>query len=292
MIGRSVVVGVDKSPESRDAALLGRTLATAAKGSLHLVTAVSDPLTDVAAVRMGLDADRLHKSLQERARSSTEANLGDLFDARELAEILTVRLGRPEHVLSEAGEELDADVFVLGGRRHRPPTSWIQRGTAHHLLRTRDRPVLVTGPDGPEIDRVLVAVDLSFAAEPTIAAATTLADLLDADAEALHVVGYSDPPEGWDPGLDVESIHDDAETLAAQKIWPLLPEAAPHHILRGAPVPTIRAAAEAEGSTLLVLGAQGRGRIHRLLLGSTTEALLGLLPSSLAVIPIAPPLDD
>lgn len=292
MIGTSVVVGVDDSSAARDAAVLGRTLARAAGGTLHLVTAVSDPLADVAAVRHRLDVDRLHALLVERARETSEANLRDTFDPPHLAEILRVRLGRPEHVLEETGRRVGASIFVVGGRHHDPSGSWIRRGTAHHLLRTWDRPVLVTGPGAPTIGRVLAAVDLSAAARPTIGAGTDLAELLDAELEVLHVAGYADPPEGWDPGLEVDSLQEGAENVLAGEIWPLLPDGARCRVERGAPLPTIREAAREDGSTLLVVGAQGRGRIHRLLLGSTTEALLAELPCSLAVIPVPPPPGD
>lgn len=293
MTGTSVVVGVDDSPESKDAALLGRRLAAAANGSLHLVTAVNDPLSDVAAVRLRLDVDRLHALLLERARQSTESRLRDAFEPGQLAEILTARLGRPEHVLAERGREVDADLFVVGGRHHDPPGSWIRRGTAHHLLRTGDRPVLVTGPGAPAIERVLVAIDLSFAARPTIGAAVYLAKLLGARLEGLHVAGGgADLPEDWESGFDVDSLHDDAEHVLAEELWPFLPEGAPYRVERGDPVSTIRAAAREDGATLLVLGAQGRGMLHRLLLGSTTETFLAELPCSLAIVPVSPAPDS
>ena len=50
-IGRTVVVGVDGSPGATDAAVLGRRLAEAAGGSVHLVTAALQVLVEVAATR-------------------------------------------------------------------------------------------------------------------------------------------------------------------------------------------------------------------------------------------------
>jgi len=285
MIGRSVVVGVDDSREARDAAVLGRRLADAAGAPLHLVSAVSDPLADATASRLRLDVDALHDALIAGTRDGIEKHLSDDFETGSLDEILAVRIGRPERVLEIFAEEVDAGLFVLGGRRHRGAASWLRRGTAHHLLRAGRRPVLVTGPNGPRVDRVLAAVDLSPAAEPTLDAARELADLLDVGLGALHVVALPRLPPGWELGVDRERLLESLEERARRELWPLLPDEASRTIVRGDLVPAIRRVAEEEPPALLVLGARGRGRIDRLLLGSTTEAFLTDVPVSLMIVP-------
>ena len=284
----AIVAGVDDSPEARDAALLGRSLARAASAELHLVSAVDDPLADMVAVRLRLDVDRLHRSLIRNARAAVVSNLSPAFPPEELDRRLSIRIGRPEHVLREVGRETQADLFVVGGGRGGSAGRWIRRGTAHHLLRSRDCPVLVTGPGAPDIARVVVAVDVSFAARPTIAAARGFAELLGVPLHGLHVAGHRDFPAGWDPVVNLGPVYDEMERRVADEIWPLLPDDAPREVRRGAPIPAIREAAALGGPSLLVLGAQGRGRVDRLLLGSTTEALLHLPPCSLAIVPVTP----
>ena len=55
MKGRPILVGVDDSEPSRDAAVLGFRVARAAASPLHLVTATLDALAEVTAARLGLD---------------------------------------------------------------------------------------------------------------------------------------------------------------------------------------------------------------------------------------------
>ena len=69
------------------------------------------------------------------------------------------------------------------------------------------------------------------------------------------------------------------------QLWANLPERAERVLVRGQTSAVLKAMAEEHPGTLLVLGAQGRGWMDRLLIGSTTESLLSALPSSLAVIP-------
>ena len=291
MVGTSVVVGVDGTPEARDAAALGQRIALATGRSLHLITAAADLLADVALIRLGLDINGMHEALLESARSSVEANLKELFEADELAKVLTVRIGRPEHVLVEYGREVDADLFVLGGRHHAAPASWFRRGTAHHILRVGECPLLITGPHGPEVERVLVAVDISFAAEPTINTARELAEILGVGLEAVHVIASPGVPGEWGTDVDPGALVEAGEEQVSRELWPLLPPGTPTSTLHGETVQSIQRAAEKGSSALLVVGAQGRGRIDRLLLGSTTEALLADLSSSLAIVPVRPPSD-
>lgn len=285
MVGKAVVVGVNGSVESRDAAILGRRIAVAAGGALHLVTATQDPLTDVAATKLRLDVAALHEAEIAAARKAVRNSLAGDFRTDELSDLLVARLGRPEHVLAEVGLEAGADLFVLGGKRHDRATSWIRRGTAHHLLRVSESPVLATGPRGPDVERVLVALDLSSAAGPTLRVATDLAELLEAPLEAVHVVNRPTFLGGQDSGIDLEEYLDAGEEAARRRLWPMLPDGAARTMLRGEPVDAIAQAAADGSPALLVLGARGRGGIHRLLLGSTTEALLARLPSSLAIVP-------
>jgi nucleotide-binding universal stress UspA family protein len=287
-IGQNIVVGVDGSPEARDAALLGRRLTEAAAGSLHLVTAASQVLFEVAATRAGLETGPIRDALLAAAEAKAAESLQSDFTAEELSPMLTARLGRPEHVLAEAGREVGADSFVLGGHDRGRATSWLRRGTAHHLLRVCDQPVVVTGPDGPRVERVLAAVDRSFAAAPTIAVARRLAELLDASLQGVHVVTEPSVPPGFALDFDLgDSLRVEQEKTEAH-LRALLPEDSSLTVVRGEVAPSLRSVLEGGPPTLLVLGAQGRGWVHRLILGSTTETLLAELPSSLVIVPSSP----
>ncbi|HSH75326.1 MAG TPA: universal stress protein [Longimicrobiales bacterium] len=288
MIGRSIVVGVDGSDEASDAAALGNRLAIGAGGALHCVLAVSDPIADVAAARLSIDADQLHEELVAEKRRKVAERLSRVLGERKAAETLTARLGRPEHVLAEIGREVDADLFVIGGRRSPAGRPRLRRGTARHLMRTGEAPVLLTGPAGPHVDRVLAAVDLSFAAPPILRVATELASLLGVRLEGLHVSTLPSMPGEWKPALDASAVLEASAERAERLLWSSLPEGATGATVPGAAVPEILRVAGQVPHTLLVLGAQGHGWVHRLLLGSTAESLLDALPCSLAMIPVRP----
>ncbi|MDH3207134.1 MAG: universal stress protein [Gemmatimonadota bacterium] len=285
MIGRSVVVGVDTSDEARAAALLGRILAESAGGALHLVAATTHALLDVLGTRAGVDVERLHEGLISAAAEKVKQRLQDDFSPDELERSLSARLGRPEHVLAECGREHSADLFVVGGRRHRAPAVWIHRGTAHHLLRTTDQTVVIAGPDGPQIDRVLVSVDRSDIADRAIEVALEFSELLGVPIEAIHVVPHPTLPRGLDLGINTSTWIRQEEDEAHRDLRSRLPAGVDLRVLHGEVEETIRRASEGGPPTLLVLGAHGKGRVHRMLLGSTTEALLSDPPTSMAIIP-------
>lgn len=288
-IGASVLVGVDGSAEASEAAVLSRELARAAGGSLRLVTAAEQVIAEVVAIRSGIPTDRLHEALLDAAREQARRALAQDFTPDELDTALIARLGRPEHVMVEMAREVSADLLVVGGRRHGAPAAWFDRGTAHHLLRVCDAPVLVTGPGAHDIERVIAAVDLSFAAASAIGVGTRLASLLEVPFEVLHVVARARlqlSPDVY-AHVDSEDVARREAEHAEGALRELLPEGVRRTIVRGDVVTSIRHAV-GERPSLLVLGAQGRGWIDRLLLGSTTENLLSSLPCSLVIVPSTP----
>ena len=289
MLGNSLLVGVANTPEARDAAALGLRIRAVSEGELHWVTAATDVLANVSAVRRRLDVDRLHQALIEGATLEVTTALHGLVDEKELAQLLVTRLGRPEHVLEAYSREVNADLIVLGGRVRSPTQMLPRRRVARHLLRAGELPILIARAGSGDFDRVLVAVDSSQAASPTIRAAAELAHLLQVGLEALHVSPELPPFPESEQAVDRRELESDQEEQVERELWPLLPSGTPRRIVRGLPVPEICAAAAEGASTLLVVGAQGRGWISRLLLGSTTEALLSALPSSLMVVPTLAP---
>jgi nucleotide-binding universal stress UspA family protein len=263
-------------------------MAAAAGGSLHLVAAASQVLVEVAGTRAGLDVDRLQRALLEAARKKAAESLKGDFGEDELERTLITRLGRPEHVLAEIGRELGADGFVLGGRPGSGPVLGLRRGTASHLLRVCKAPVILTGRQGSAVERVIAAVDRSFAARATIEAAHRAAVLLGVPLGVVHVVARPAVPSGLVLDFDLDAAVRSAAEEVEEDLRGLLPNGVELTVLRGEVEPSLVRAAESGPPALLALGAQGRGWVHRLILGSTTEALLAELPSSLLVVPSAP----
>lgn len=286
-LGRSVLVGVDGSDESREAALLGQRLAEGAAGSLRLVTAASHAWVEAAATRGGLSPEKLEEGLVRAATAKVLAPLRGDFPRAELDE-LVVRLGTPEKVLSQAAEELGADVMILGGRRARGPAPRLRRRIARRLLHLCDIPVVVAGPEGSRIGRILVAVDRSRAAQQPLRVARRLGELLGVPVSAIHVVDLPTFPPGLELDLDPDDLARREAASAQAELVSLAPEDVEVSVVVGDVVESLMAAVRSNPATALVLGAQGRGAVHRLVLGSVTEALLAELPCTVVAVPSWP----
>jgi nucleotide-binding universal stress UspA family protein len=286
--GRPILVGVDDSEASRDAAVLGMRLARAAGGPLHLVTATLDVLAEVTAARVGLDPRPLERALETQGLAAVRARLRGSVPDEVLDRALTARTGRPERTLVDAATELGAGATVIGGKSRRGLSLWFRRGTAHHLLRRLDLPLFVSGPRSARIARVVVAVDLSFAAAIAISAAEEIANLLDVPLEAMHVIDdtlyASRPPLP----IDRERFADGTIERLETEIWPLLATGRKRSNPIGSVVEIVSDTVRRGPAALLVLGTHGAGWVDRLLLGSTTEELLAKLPASLLIVPSVP----
>jgi nucleotide-binding universal stress UspA family protein len=163
---------------------------------------------------------------------------------------------------------------------------WVGGSTALNVARTTEVPLLVTTGARAPFRRVLVAVDLSEAARPTLAVAQRFAALFDAELRALNVI---EPlpviPEVSQPA-DVEPYYAMSEELVGRDIWPLLGGSREHPVVRrGLAVETIRRETADWSADLLVVGSHGKGWAERLLVGSVTERLLNELPTALLVVP-------
>jgi nucleotide-binding universal stress UspA family protein len=287
--GRPILVGVDDSEASRDAAALGLRVARAADGSLRLVTATLDALAEVTAARLGFDARPLEEALERQGAAAVRTTLRGSVPDEVLDRALAARTGRPERVLVDEATELGAGAIVIGGKSRRGLSLWFRRGTAHHLLRRLDLPLFVSGPRSARIARVVVAVDLSFAAAIAISAAEEIASLLDVPLEALHVIDdtlyASRPPLPIDRDRFLDGTIERLET----EVWPLLAPERKRSNPIGSVVEIVGDTVRRGPAALLVLGTHGAGWVDRLLLGSVTEELLARLPASLLIVPSVPP---
>lgn len=281
----TVVVGVDGSEEAHSAAQLGRRIARRSDGVLHLVTAAEDPSGYATLSGTAMDVTALDDAIREDAWRHAAEGLSGLFSTETLEDLLKVGLGQAEAVVAERGREVDADLFVLGGHRRGTVESWFHRSTTRHLIRVGDRPVLVTGPAGHDVSRVLAALDFGPLASRTMHLAVDLARLLNVPLEAVHVVQERDFPDSREVMLALQSLVEAEERTAHEELGELVPEGSGWNVLRGRPATILDDLAAADPATLLVMGAHGRGWMERLLVGSTTSHILRALPSSILVVP-------
>ena len=279
------VVGVDGSPESAWAAAVAGDAAQAAGTTCHLVHATRDVWSALALAEMPEHAQEFGESLVAEARERVQHGLWGVVPP-QLVESLVIRAGRAPAVFRQVAAELDAGLVVLGGKHHSMLGRWLAGSTSLNVVRTADVPVLVTGTSRTPIRRVLVAVDLSAAARPTIEMAQRAATLFGAELRAISAL---EPlpiiPEA--PNYDLSAYYAMVEDHLARDIWPFVTMASAEKVTRyGMPVEVLLREAAEWRADLLVVGSHGKGWVDRLLIGSVTERLLNQLPTSLLVVPV------
>lgn len=279
MSWQPIVVGVDTSPEAADAALFAVAAAQRAVTSCHLVHATSG---SVHAPRR----DRYpYTRRYEQAGTQLAAALGNRVPAAVL-ETLAVHQGRPAAVLNDAVAAFGAELVVLGGKHHSTLGRWLGGSTSVSVARTTLVPLLVTVRE-PVIGRVLVAVDQSGAARPTLAAAQRYATLFGAELRALSVI---EPlPALLDmPQPDAAENYRLLEETVMRDIWPQIrTPGVVTQVRHGPALETILGETAEWRADLLVVGSHGKGSVTRMLVGSVTERLINHLPTSLLVVPAA-----
>src|SRR5574341_1342386 len=187
MSGQPIVVGVDGSPESAAAATAGWMLAQAMGVDCRLVHVTRDVRSSLEMAGAGVSLDALELAMLRRARNEILTSLGNSVPPSVLQQLL-VRPGRVAAVLNDVVTERGAQMLVLGGKHHSALGRWLGGSTVQEVVRRLNVPLLVTTGELRPRPRVMVAVDVSYAAKPTIEQATTFAQLLGGPLHALHVV--------------------------------------------------------------------------------------------------------
>lgn len=283
MSWKPIVVGVDASPEAAWAATAGAALAKTGGTTCHLVHASRG----VPAVALGELPERmedLEAAQLAHARDQIERRLRGVVPAA-MVDQLVVRVGRAARVLKDIVQETGAGLVILGGKHHSTLDRWLAGSTGFDVARTTDVPLLVTVSPRTPIRRVLAAVDVSGAAQPTIAAAERFAL---AQGAELRVMSVLEPlpvlPEA--SSYPTTEFYNMLEEQVTREIWPLVKALGAEKVVRyGVPVDRIIEEAAAWEADLLVVASHGKGWLDRLLIGSVTERLLNQLPTSLLVLP-------
>lgn len=289
MTGQPIVVGIDGSPEAAAAASTGWRLAQAAGVGCRIVHATRDVRASLEMAGRGVSLDALELAMFARARIDVETALRDRVPA-QVVEQVRVRPGRTTAVLDAVIAETDAQILVLGGKHHSALGRWLGGSTVQHMVRRINIPLLVTAGELCSRPRVLVAVDDSYAAKPTVERATAFAQLLGGPLHALHVI----EPAITVPEVVLRGKPSDYEAWSRERvesdIWPLLPVPDQHKVIRrGEAARTIVEEATAWRADVIVVGSHGKKWLDRLLIGSVTEELLNDLPAAVLVIPVPAP---
>ncbi|HXV85545.1 MAG TPA: universal stress protein [Gemmatimonadales bacterium] len=286
---KSIVAGVDASPQGTLAAQVAVRVAEAAAVPRWLVHGSRLSFDPPVGVSFLTDVERLVEQQLDAARQAVTAALRDRVPAQDLA-ALEVRFGPPAGVIVEIAHERKAGLMVVGGKHHGALARWTGGSTALNLVRCTDTPLLVAGPYTGAFRRILLAVDLSHALQPTFQTAMRFARLFDAGVRVVHVVEPLPALAELPVTLSDESLYADSEEQLHRSLEPLTENVAVDTaVLRGPAAPTVAQHAESWKADLVVVGSHGKGWMHRLLVGSVTEQLLERMPASLLVVPVPAP---
>lgn len=198
---RPIVCGIDFSPESRRALECATALASRLGCPLHLVSAVEPLLTEAARLRnqLGPFTDQIVSDLRAFMGTSPLAPGRVSFESPA---------GEPAPVLIAAATRIDARLIVVGTRGWGQVARLFLGSTTLRLLRTTERPVLVTDLDGSAdvagaapggaVSRVVCGVDFSAGSLAAIDVAARLAADLRVGVTLVHAVPPTTVPVGWD----------------------------------------------------------------------------------------------
>ena len=267
-----ILVGVDGSRASLRAAALAWRIAEQAGRRCHLIYAVPELRTasHIPDVWRGARSSGF-RVVDPRARGKVVRALRNVLP-RALADTVDARPGQAPLVIADAAQRLRAGLIVVGGAPN------ARARTAQYLVRRGSWSVMVVRTGSP-IRRILAAVDGSAASQTALRAGEAYARLLGASVRAVHIMEAPNDTERRGLGRLERSQEALSRFLAR--------EGSVQGSVRRASTASegLISAAAKWRADLVIVAARRRGRLDRLLLGSTTERLITDLPSSLLVVP-------
>jgi nucleotide-binding universal stress UspA family protein len=288
--GGRVVVGVDGSPSSMQAAVHGAECARRRGVGLLLVHLTPHGSGDEARPmagrevqeRFGRSADRLVQAAADHVRETT--GFADV----------TASVVEDHPVDGLLALSLDAALLVTGRRGTGGLPGLILGSTAGALVQHARCPVIAL-PDESEVDAaapsVVVGVEGRPGDEQVLAFAVAEAAARSVVLRAVHA--WRDVPlesalGGFGPLVDWSAVEEQERALLAEAVAPWRTEAPDvrieEEVLRDGPATALLGASA--GAELLVVGHRHRSRLARL--GSTTHGVLHRAAAPIAVVPILP----
>lgn len=283
MTWKTILVGVDPSPAAARAAQVGLKIAAAAEAECRLVHATRDAWSAVSDSGLLEQAAAFRAAALHEVRARIETALSGSVPWETLHG-LEVREGWAPAALDDEARATGAELLVLGAKHHSVLGRWLGGSTVHNVARMMRTPMLVVGAPPAAIRRILVSVDASAAAKPTLEFAQRFADLFDAELRVLHVIEPLPILPETPPAVSPNAYDRFLEEECEQKIWPLVTPDAEKVTRRAVADTGIAAEAQAWNADVVVVGSHGKGFVERMLVGSVTERLLNQLPAPLLLV--------
>lgn len=296
-----LLFATDGSVQAADAAHFINMLALPAGTQIHVVAVVSSPTITLAPTPDGISGGW---GVMEQIRGEEEEYLQKaLADCaaslrREGVTVTTsLRHGASAHEILTAGDEVKADLLVVGSRGLTGLDSFLLGSVARNVAKHSRRPVLVTHGPRNGIREVVAGVDESEHAAHALSFLSQLPLPVASRITVVHALRPYDPFPGFFP-TDREEYQDTVEKVRRQQVAEaeeLVTRSA--ETLRGSdrsvdtavregdPASEVLALAAERGADLIVVGARGVSAIEGLLVGSVADRLLKACPCSVLIVP-------
>lgn len=238
----------------------------------------------------------IEATLQRTAASALAADIAPHADG-------TLRIVEAQRRAPFAGEailgyaeEIGADLIVMGTHGRRGLSHLLLGSVANEVVRRAACPVMTVRAQEPgvhlrAIERILVPLDFSGAADAALGAARDLAAAWTAGLDLLHVVEEAVMPAFYAVGVtSLLQLNPEIRTRSQAEMERRLAHLGgasvrvTTHVREGKVAHEIVAFAEEHGSDLIVLATAGRTGVERLLLGSVAEKVVRLAPCAVLVV--------
>lgn len=242
-----------------------------------------------------IDHLNVKKTVEDNAAEALQKLAGRIKDTG--IDVRTViRIGRSWEELTREAIEGAHDCVVVGTRERGKASRMLFGSTAQKLIRFCPCPVWIVKPaEIRAIREVLVASDLSEAAQTAVQTAVRVAGALNAKLFLVHSLEFPFETYLRTAGVSEEEVvkyratlHKEAnEKLQAQIAATdarTLTQGVQIHVLEGTPDDAIPDFVDKHEVDVVVIGTQGRSGISGVLLGNTAERLLPHLHASLVAV--------
>jgi nucleotide-binding universal stress UspA family protein len=286
----TILIGVDDSTRSEDAAAFGRRLAGATSG--RVVVACAFPYSEVPSRASNL----VYRDALRADASATARRMSDELSIIPIERIHTTTVANPSpaHALHDVAEAEQAAIVVVRSTHSGRAGRVLPGATAERLLHGAPCPVAVV-PDGyrtiadPAIRRIGVAYDGSKESEAAVRGAAEIALALDAELQIIGVVAadlYGAPALMGGPSTTV--LREDIERAVQVGLDAIVDDAP-----AGARATSVRLAGDPAEQLigysaeldLLVVGSRGYGPLHAVLVGGVSGRVVRAAHCPVIVVP-------
>jgi nucleotide-binding universal stress UspA family protein len=280
-----ILLATDGSEDARLAARAAANLSDRAGAELHIVHAWQSVPHPV------IDPDEY----EEEARRLLGVQTEFVSDAGGTVIEAHLVMGTPVDAILDLGEEIGADLVVVGSRGHGPLGRLILGSVSEGVVHHATCPVLVLRgeQDSWPPERVVIGDDGSEAAKKAGELASSIGDLF--GARGVLVRAYLELPEvdpvgrTFDPRAVDDALHRAEQDLRerAEELGRLAGRRPRIEIAVGNAAVALLEKAREESRTLIAVGSRGPGLARRLRLGSVSTKVLRAAEGPVLVYPHA-----